>query len=107
MQTSKNISIRLKEVGFILNHKKRIWQPYNNGTGGYYSYTVNTLLEWLRDWSESENEKSFELQPDGIAVWNWKMEVMGEDFNYFSEYKTNYADCIGKAIIKIMEEKII
>jgi len=100
MHTSKEISDRLEELGFNADH----YIIKGNGDKIWKAYLIDTLLEWLRD-----NKISFSLvnyPKEGITMLIFESDscIIGAEFDAIP-YKTNWPDCLGEAIIKILEHE--
>ena len=125
MMTNKELSMRLKKVGFEGEHTET-WQApaiYNkevsieevirqeyevmvlrkNGHFPHHeipAYDAGILFEWLRGWHRDDPFRSFEIQHDGIAVFDWGPR----DSDKWIEYKTSLADMMAEAILWILED---
>jgi len=118
MHTSKEISAQLKELRFNAETeyswvKNVLFNPEDKWEVSWVekdeileddikAYTTDTLLEWLR---ERHLDIGFALYSWGIVVWRVNGNCDSKDFRYLVAYKTNYADCLGEAIIKILEHE--
>ena len=117
--TSKEDSIRLKELGFECKHNAVIAVNPNGKVitttveaeililmsatkECYPAYTSDQLFEWLREWINSNSEERFmEIQEDGMVVSDWGIK----DMNQWHDHKTNLTDLLAKAVIWIKEQE--
>ena len=126
--TNKELSMRLKKAGFTLKgndfsfHCKKcnVYEPERytmTSTDGSYEdyyhcvkcsteldmvdlYDAEVLYGWLQRWHRDDPFRSFEIQHDGIAVFDWGPR----DSDKWIEYKTSLADMLAEAILWVLED---
>ena len=115
--TSKEASIRLKELGFECEHNAVIAINPNGKAflstieseilvlmsatkQCYPAYTSDQLFIWLRENYLEPDVKFFEIQEDGIYLASFTMSEQ-----YWVDYKTNLTDMLAHACIWILEQK--
>ncbi len=100
--TSKENSIRLKELGFE-GAGKIVTFPATfmpRGAGSSITckvYDAEVLFKWLREWAKGDLGQDRDLVTYLDCVWL--------DINEISCFKTNLADLLAEAIIWIMENE--
>ena len=75
--------------------------PYSDKHSFLPAYDAEILFEWLRGWHRDDPFRSFEIQHDGIAVFDWGPR----DNAKWIEYKTSLADMLAEAILWTLKNK--
>ena len=128
MITNKELSMRLKTAGFEAVASECWAQAKENqdsmygdclkdewrllwNLGDFYveeawynqtpAYDAEVLYEWLRGWHRDDPFRSFSIENDGIAVFDWGPR----DSDKWIEYEDSLATTMAKTILWILEDK--
>jgi len=104
--TNKEVSMRLKTAGFkaesesVGSLQSSGAVPHGQWIEEYPAYDAEVLYEWLRGWHRDDPFRSFSIENDGIAVFDWGPR----DSDKWIEYEDSLATTMAKTILWILED---